>query len=156
VATGVRWRISRWTIYTEKLLRRGHWVPAGLQAAGADTWRARDLIRETSGATPLDARGEPAVVDGDASLFELISALDEHPRVTVVDRAGTIGDITREDIAAALRPMGTGHVEWPSSVETNGGEGDDGEADHPGVGSSHSTPGPSTFSASDGPHDPIG
>lgn len=118
VATGVRWRVSRWTIYTEKLLRRGHWVPAGLQAAGVGTWRARDLIGEEKEATPVVTRGDSTVLNGEASLFEVIAALDARPLVTVVDGARTVGTITRDDVSAALLPLATGNIEWPSSGET--------------------------------------
>lgn len=113
-ATSVRSKLSPSTIYTEKLLRRGHWVPVGLQAAGVVDLRAGDLVGTADGSAPPESLPEPARVSHDSSLFEVLGALGDHPVIAVVDQGRVIGSIRRDDAAAAVEPMGTGRLEWPA------------------------------------------
>jgi hypothetical protein len=92
------------TIYTGKLLRRGHWVPTGLQVATAGAVRARDIMEAQ---VRDDARetAPGAAVAADNSLVEVIGALEDREAAVVTDRGLRIGIVTREGVDAAVREL---------------------------------------------------
>jgi CIC family chloride channel protein len=105
VALAVRRRLSAASIYTEKLSRRGLWVPSGLRPAGVDAIRARDLM--TSSQPTPDALAElEGAVDADASLFDVIAAFDGASAVRVTDSGSDVGVINRVDLDRELRQLG--------------------------------------------------
>jgi CIC family chloride channel protein len=100
VALTVRRRLFAASIYTNKLVRRGRWVPTGLRAAGIDAVRARDIM------SPRVVPTESAVaVDADASIFDVIAALDRGSVVRVAQDGEEIGTIERSLVDQALRRM---------------------------------------------------
>jgi transposase InsO family protein len=107
-ANAVRRYVSPATIYTEKLLRRGRWVPTGLQSAGISTIRARDVMTPwTKGASPVE---NAVTVDPDDTVFTVITAL-ESGKVVVVERDGTIlGTAARDLLDAAIVRLGEGRL----------------------------------------------
>ncbi len=105
-ANAVRRYLSPATIYAEKLLRRGRWVPTGLQAAGINTIRARDMMAPLP--APAGAATAAAVVDVDASVFAVILALETGSAVTVTDGDTVVGTVTRDAVDAAIRRLGQG------------------------------------------------
>jgi CIC family chloride channel protein len=108
VANAVRRMFISKTIYTEKLSRRGLWVPTGLAPAKMETVRARDVIDPSIDPnidTTVNPSGDVGMVyvDVDASLFEVLSALEAAPVVGVRDRGKDVGVVSRDDLYALLR-----------------------------------------------------
>jgi len=101
VALAVRRRLSPASIYTEKLSRRGLWVPSGLRPAGVDAIRARDLM--ISSRVLPDAFGS---IDADASLFQVIGALENAPVVRVIESGRDVGVIERAGLDEELHQLG--------------------------------------------------
>jgi CIC family chloride channel protein len=102
VANAVRRMLISKTIYTEKLSRRGIWVPTGLAPAKVEAIRARDVIDPTSGAPDLAQEGV-RFLDVDASLFEVLGLLQTEEVVGVLDHAAPVGVISRAELYALLR-----------------------------------------------------
>ena len=101
VALAMRRRLSRTSIYTEKLHRRGKWVPTGLQAASVDTIRARDLMGE------LIEVEDAATVDENESIFAVIDSIGSGP--LVVTREGSaIGVIDGASVERAIARLESG------------------------------------------------
>jgi CIC family chloride channel protein len=105
IALAIRRRLSATSIYTEKLSRRGLWVPSGLRPAGVDAIRARDLM--VSDHPDLDSAAEPlGAVDANASLFDVIAAFDGASAVRVTESGSSVGLIERADLDRELRSLG--------------------------------------------------
>ncbi len=100
VALTIRRRLFPASIYTNKLVRRGRWVPTGLRAAGIDAVRASDMM-----AKDLPASDVTNTVDADASIFEVIAALDRGTAVLVTQDGKNIGVIERPLVDQALRRL---------------------------------------------------
>ncbi len=104
-ANAVRHRLHPSTIYTEKLARRGLWVPMGLEPRSLRSVRARDLMRLGECPTESDDCRHRRVA-ADADLIELIVACDGRACVAVHDRRGeTAGHITRTQIDVVRRAL---------------------------------------------------
>ena len=112
-AAATREVMSPTSIYTEKLLRRGHWVPHGLRAGGRDVLRVRDLV----GTETNDVLAPPngPFVDIDEPIYTAIAALDAAAAVTVVDADVPVATLTAADIQRALRERGL--VDRPPPAE---------------------------------------
>lgn len=95
VALAVRRRLASESIYTEKLRRRGRWVPTGLQSAHVHTVRARDLMG------PIAATDTAVTVDADASFFAVIVAIDSEP-ILVTEDDTPVGVIDRASVDRVL------------------------------------------------------
>lgn len=95
VALAVRRRLASESIYTEKLRRRGRWVPTGLQSAHVHTVRARDLMG------PIAATDTAVTVDADASFFAVIVAIDSGP-ILVTEDDTPVGVIDRASVDRVL------------------------------------------------------
>jgi CIC family chloride channel protein len=94
IAYGLRKKLSRDSLYTLKLTRRGRHVPDGLHAAIYDARRAREL-----------SAGAPPVLSADARLCDLAEGLDraDAPEHFLVEDGGRLaGLLLREDALAAL------------------------------------------------------
>jgi CIC family chloride channel protein len=101
VSLAMRRRLSRTSIYTEKLHRRGKWVPTGLQAASVDSVRARDLMGELA-----DVEEAPSI-DENESIFTVIASMGSGP--ILVTRDGTpVGLIDRRAVEHAIERLEAG------------------------------------------------
>ncbi len=104
VSYGIRTMLSRDSIYTSKLTRRGHYMPAGLHANLHFVWRARDIMRPLDGPVPA---GVVAVRETD-SLLEVLGRMRSSgaPAALVLRRGGPIeepvGLITKAHLADAM------------------------------------------------------
>jgi CIC family chloride channel protein len=107
-ANAVRRYLAPATIYTEKLLRRGRWVPTGLQSAGISTIRARDVMKPWVAGAPSVEGG--VTIDPDATVFAVVTAL-ETGKVVLVERDGTVlGTASRDLLDAAIARLGEGRL----------------------------------------------
>jgi len=101
VATAVRKWLSSGSIYTEKLYRRGHWVPEGLEVLGSEGIRAEDLME----ALPADPSAVPRrIIPADAPVAVVLETLRTgRGAATVVGPEGRhVGIIRREHLTASL------------------------------------------------------
>ena len=90
---GVRSLLHRQSIYTEKLARRGHEIPAALQANFYYLRKTRDIMDQRFVAVPADG-----------SIDEFMRIASAHPDIScflVEGTAGLVGFLTRD---TALRP----------------------------------------------------
>jgi len=78
MAYGVRKWLSPGSIYTLKLLRRGHIVPEGLQAAMSESMTVQDIMEEkyemVDGESVLEPTGTPVIVNVDNRIFGVVPA----------------------------------------------------------------------------------
>jgi len=105
LAAGVRSVLLPVTIYTEKLIGRHHWVPQGLQGLGLDRVRARDLavpLAETADVEAAPDAPPSERLSPEASVFDVVAALDRVPEVHIVDGEEVIGRVTHADLDDGL------------------------------------------------------
>ncbi|HKI48556.1 MAG TPA: hypothetical protein VKA69_04480 [Desulfobacteria bacterium] len=102
-AYGIRKWLSPGSIYTLKLLRRGHIVPEGLQAAMSESMTVRDIMNKTyrmvEAETPLQPSEAPVLVremHATGAKFALVTGTPGNPNPQEI-----IGIVSEQEVAAS-------------------------------------------------------